>query len=94
LLEKRPELVPVLMQIGSNGGSKVASQLVEEFRRMETLAAQIQATGAQLKDINNGLVDFLTLREDREVFLCWRYDEEQIQYWHEIDAGYSGRQPL
>jgi hypothetical protein len=47
-----------------------------------------------LKDLNIGLLDFLSLRGGREIYLCWRYGEAEICYWHDLDAGYGGRQPL
>jgi hypothetical protein len=92
--EKQPEAWPALEKAAGNGGNKVASKVALEFEKMETLVKAIQGTGALLKDLNSGLVDFLSLRDGREVYLCWRYGEEQIQYWHEIEAGFSGRNPI
>lgn len=92
--EKQPEAWPALEKSAGNGGNKVASKVALEFEKMETLVKAIQGTGALLKDLNSGLVDFLSLRDGREVYLCWRYGEEQIQYWHEIEAGFSGRNPI
>ena len=71
-----------------------ASHLVFDFEALNQVVRQLQATGAILKDINTGLVDFLSNREGREVYLCWRYNESHIAYWHEIDAGFSGRQMI
>ncbi|HWP28698.1 MAG TPA: DUF2203 domain-containing protein [Chloroflexota bacterium] len=59
----------------------------------EQLAA-IDALGCELKDIDQGLVDFPAQREGREVYLCWRLGEPTIAWWHERDAGFAGRQPL
>ncbi len=47
-----------------------------------------------LRDLDRGLVDFPSVREDREVYLCWEEGEEEIGYWHDEDSGYGGRQPL
>ncbi|MBM3329959.1 MAG: DUF2203 family protein [Calditrichaeota bacterium] len=55
---------------------------------------QIAATGAVLKDIDEGLVDFLHEREGRLVFLCWKLGETEIGHYHETDTGYSGRKPV
>ena len=71
-----------------------ASHLVFDFEALNQVVRQLQATGAILKDINTGLVDFLSNREGSEVYLCWRYGEDQIAFWHEIDSGFSGRQAL
>ncbi len=59
-----------------------------------SLVHMILDTGAQIKDINTGLLDFSAVKEDREVYLCWQYGEGEIAYWHEVDAGYAGRQPI
>ena len=55
---------------------------------------QVQALGGVPKDLGLGLVDFLHLRDGREVNLCWRYGEEQITHWHGLDEGYASRKPL
>jgi hypothetical protein len=94
LLDIQPELEPVLQKVLGNGGGKVASQAVAYFERLEELIGRIQQLGVELKDINSGLLDFLSLRDGRDVYLCWRYGEEEIRFWHEIDAGFAGRQPL
>jgi hypothetical protein len=45
-----------------------------------------------IKDINSGLVDFLAQREGRDIYLCWQYGEDHIRHWHDLDAGFAGRQ--
>ncbi len=94
ILERQPETWPALQKAVGNGGSKAASLMAQEFARLNDLARQIQSTGVLLKDINLGLLDFPSLRDGREVYLCWRYGEELIEYWHDVDAGYAGRQKL
>lgn len=55
---------------------------------------QIHEYGAECKGIEQGLFDFPCLFEDRLAYLCWRQDEDQINHWHELDAGYAGRKEL
>ena len=55
---------------------------------------QIHETGCVVKDLDEGLVDFPSMREGREVYLCWKLGEEHIGYWHGIDEGFAGRKPL
>jgi hypothetical protein len=55
---------------------------------------ELDRVGCVFKGFDAGLVDFYSLREDRVVFLCWRLGEECITHWHELDAGFSGRQPV
>ena len=91
---QQPQVWAVLEKAAGNGGSKVASSVALEFEKMESLIRAIQGTGALVKDLNLGLVDFLTWRDGREVYLCWQYGEAKISYWHEISAGYSERHPI
>jgi len=55
---------------------------------------QLEALGAMLKDLSLGLVDFYTLREGEPVFLCWKLGEDKVQFWHRLEDGFAGRQPL
>jgi len=93
ILDRQPEVWPVVEKAAGNGGSREASLAAREFQRLDSLVREIQATGAVIKDINHGLVDFPAVREEREVYLCWKYGEEEIRFWHEIDTGYASRQP-
>jgi hypothetical protein len=62
--------------------------------RISGYLEEIAAIGCLFKGFDAGLVDFYSLREDRLVFLCWRVDEDHITHWHDIEAGYAGRQPV
>lgn len=63
--------------------------LVEVRSRIEPL----EAMGVEVKAID-GLVDFRAWREGRTVYLCWKYGEPEVRHWHELDAGYAGREPI
>ena len=63
----------------------------------ERIAAHIervQAHGILIKDPDTGLIDFPTLRDGREVYLCWKLGEDRVRWWHPIETGFAGRQPL
>jgi hypothetical protein len=94
ILARQPEVWPVVERAAGNGGSQAASKMVNEFERLDALVHQVQDTGALFKDINLGLLDFPALKDDREVYLCWKYGEQDIAFWHEIEAGFAGRQPI
>jgi len=94
ILKRQPEVWPVLAKAAGNGGSKVASEIAQEFSRLDQAVRAILMTGALLKDVNIGLVDFPALLDGREIYLCWKYGEEKVGYWHEIEGGFSGRRPL
>ncbi len=94
VLRTQPDVWPVIQKAAGNGGSRAASLLAHNFERLDKLIHQIMDTGAIVKDINTGLLDFPSMRDNREVYLCWRHGEERIEYWHEIDSGFAGREPL
>lgn len=94
ILSVQPEVWPVLEKAAGNGGSRTASLMAKSFEQLDKLVHQILDTGAILKDINTGLLDFPSIRDGREVYLCWRHGEGKIAYWHDIDAGFAGREPL
>jgi hypothetical protein len=62
--------------------------------RIDEYLRELGAIGCVFKGFDAGLVDFYSLREDRPIFLCWRLGEDRIRYWHEIEAGVAGRQPI
>jgi hypothetical protein len=95
LLGHRPTAEAVAQKAGGNGGGSDAATYLSDY--LQTFArgmAQLQVLGVVLKDVERGLIDFPHRRGGREVYLCWEYGEERIDYWHEIDSGYGGRQPL
>ena len=95
IVEARPELWPVLKKSIGNGGSKKAGEMLPEFQRLEAAVGEIEKLGVHLKDTDLGLVDFLhRLPDGTEVYLCWRYGEHEVAYWHELHAGYAGRKRL
>lgn len=65
-----------------------------EQERLRDYLRELEALGVELKSVQDGLCDFPSLRDGREVYLCWRLGEPSVQFWHEIHAGFSGRQPL
>lgn len=74
---------------------------VQLEREVATLAAELEhfqgelaALGVEFKDYVQGLVDFPAQRDGRTVYLCWCLGEPAVEFWHEVDAGYAGRQPL
>ncbi|MGH7560293.1 MAG: DUF2203 domain-containing protein [Gemmatimonadales bacterium] len=90
-----------LLAAGVRAGEAESSELLVTRRavtdsadRISNFLGEIEAIGCLFKGFDAGLVDFYTIREDRLVFLCWRVDEEHITHWHDVDAGYAGRQPI
>ena len=87
----QPEIWSVVQKAAGNGGNPELSKLLPDFDRLDVLLHRIQDMGIEVKDLTIGLMDFFTLYDGREVYLCWKYGEASIQFWHEIEAGFQGR---
>lgn len=94
LVELHAEITPLLEVVSTNGGSEHTAAYLTATQRFDEIVERITRRGCLLKGIDPGLVDFPHLRDGREVYLCWRIDEDEIRYWHEIEHGIAGRQPL
>ena len=80
----------------SGGGGMVQGpQYARLLIALSLGAGQLEGLGVQLKDYSQGLIDFPSMRDGRVVLLCWKADEgDQLEWWHDVEAGFSGRQPL
>jgi hypothetical protein len=94
VLQNQPEAWPAIEKSAGNGGNRALSNMVQDFEKFDALIHEIQATGVLIKDVNLGLLDFPALKDGREVYLCWQYGEGEIAFWHEVEAGFAGRQPI
>ena len=94
ILRLRPEVWPMLRKASMNGGSREAGELLVQFQRLEKGVKGILGMGILIKDVDQGIIDFLGKRNGREVYLCWHYGEEDIFFWHDLNAGFAGRQPI
>lgn len=64
----------------------------ENYKKLQTLVNDVLASGIEIKGIEQGLVDFPAIRGNgQEVFLCWKMDEDDIEFWHSINEGFQGR---
>jgi hypothetical protein len=77
-----------------NGGGEPGRVVSEAFLELQAAAGELEAMEVVVRDIERGLIDFPAIREGEEVYLCWEEGEDEIGYWHGIDAGFAGRQPL
>jgi hypothetical protein len=77
-----------------DGSSKAGVDYVESVSHFLALIHQIQDLGVLVKDVDKGLCDFPYRRNGRVVYLCWQLGEDRIGYWHEVDTGFAGREPL
>ena len=70
------------------------SEYEQLMDRLGILVDEIHVMGAELKDFEKGLVDFPARHEDRDILYCWKFGEEHVEHWHEVDAGFAGRKPV
>ncbi len=95
-------LADVARHVSLSGGALVDRQRVAEARaRRDSLVSRLKEAveavhehGCLIKDLQAGLVDFPTLFQGREVYLCWKLGERGIGFWHEVEDGYRGRKPI
>jgi hypothetical protein len=78
----------------TNGGGEQGRQVGVAFLEVRQLLETVERAGIVLRDIDRGLVDFPALMDDREVYLCWELGEDEVAFWHDLEGGYGGREPL
>ncbi len=86
--------VGTLLDSGNDVGGPSVNELVRTLASCKTILGQFRTREIQIKDLNRGLIDFPSLREGREIFLCWEKDEDDIEFWHDLESGYAGRERL
>jgi hypothetical protein len=93
--------VELVTRIAGNGGDMVPSDLhdlAETIQReadaISDCAEQINQAGAQVKSLEEGLLDFPAKRGEEDVLLCWKLGEDEIRFWHGTDEGFSARKRL
>ncbi|MGD0538599.1 MAG: DUF2203 domain-containing protein [Verrucomicrobiota bacterium] len=100
LAQVRAELARAESELGSQmaSGHDRGGALVEQHVRgqaeLATVLDEFARREIQLRDPDRGLLDFPAMRDGWEVFLCWQADEAEIGFWHELDTGFAGREPL
>jgi hypothetical protein len=108
MVEQRREHIAALERqealeghIRGNGGGIPPAELAETAAEVDRLGRALAHTvdeiaerGAQVKDVDEGLIDFPALRRGETVLLCWKLGEDEIRYWHTLDGGFAGRQEL
>jgi hypothetical protein len=78
----------------TNGGGEEGKQVGVAFLEVRRLLETVERAGIVLRDIDRGLVDFPALLDGREIYLCWELGEDEVGFWHELEGGYGGREPL
>ncbi len=74
--------------------NETRQELQKAAAELNSLIERVQEMGCEVKDIDQGLIDFRTEREGRDVYLCWKLGEPDIRWWHDLETGFAERQPL
>ena len=81
-------------RIGEAHQEELQQAIERDQERLREYVEELQKLGIELKDYHTGLIDFLSWRENREVYLCWKLGEPEVAHWHELEAGFAGRQKI
>ena len=93
-LQKAEDRVNKLMVPGCDVGGASVNSWLRTQADLKDVMMEFQRREIQIKDLQRGLLDFPAIVDGKEVFLCWEDGEEDIEFWHDIDTGYAGRQRL
>ena len=93
-IEKQERKMSGLVAPGRDIGGPSIDTWVKTLADVKDLLLEFYRREIQVKDLDRGLIDFPAIIGDREVFLCWEQGEEDIEFWHDLDAGYAGRERL
>jgi hypothetical protein len=94
LLKQSDTRLRSLMEPGCEVGGELVNAWVRQMVDMRHVLTEFQSRDILVKDIDRGLVDFPAIIGGKEVFLCWEKDEEDIEFWHDLDSGYAARERL
>jgi hypothetical protein len=93
-LEKLDKRLGGLLACGCDVGGESVNTWVRTMADLDAVLREFQRREIQIKDVDRGLVDFPAIIGGKEVFLCWEQDEDDIEFWHDLDTGYAGRERL
>ncbi len=93
-LEKMDNHLGQLLAQGQDVGGPLVNRWIRCLSEIKGVLEEFQKREIQIKDLDRGLLDFPALYGGREIFLCWEQDEDTIEFWHELDTGYAGRERL
>ena len=93
-LEEYDQRLARLLAEGRDAGGESVNQWVKTLADVQKTLREFHQREIQIKDLDRGLIDFPAIIGGKEVFLCWEQDEEDIEFWHDLESGYGGRERL
>src|SRR6516225_3393022 len=94
VLERLEKRLEALMKQGRDAGGQTVNEQVRTLADVQEILAEFQRRQIFIKDLERGLVDFPAIIGGKEVFLCWEQDEEDVEFWHDLESGFGGRERL
>jgi hypothetical protein len=79
---------------GQDTGGETVNNWIRALAGMQAILAEFQQRQILIKDLSRGLIDFPAIVGGKEIFLCWESDEDDIEFWHDLETGYGGREKL
>jgi hypothetical protein len=93
-LERFDKRMSGMTEQGNDIGGETVNNWIRALADMQEVLAEFQRRRILIKDLERGLLDFPAIIGGREVFLCWEQDEADIEFWHDLDTGFTGRERL
>ncbi len=94
LLRQTDQRITQLLATGDDVGGELANTQVKILAKIKSLLREFEQREIQIKDLERGLIDFPAIIGGKEVFFCWESDDDDIEFWHDLDSGYAGREKL
>ena len=93
-LSQQDQRLAQLLAAGNDAGGELVNHWVKTVAATKTVLQEFAQREIQVKDLDRGLIDFPAIIGGREVFLCWEQDEDDVEFWHDLNSGYAGRERL
>lgn len=93
-IQHQDEQLTRLLEKGNDAGGDLVNRWMKSLDQLRGVLKEFESREIQVKDLDRGLIDFPAFVGGQEVFLCWEKDEEDIEFWHDLDSGYAGRERL
>ena len=93
-LQKYDKRLAAMTAPGRDVGGELVNTWIKALADLKCVLMEFHRREIQIKDLDRGLIDFPAMLGDKEVFLCWEKAEDDIEFWHELDTGYAGREKL
>ncbi len=93
-LSQQDQRLARLLAAGNDAGGELVNQWVKTVAATKSVLQEFAQREIQVKDLDRGLIDFPAIIGGREVFLCWEQDEDDVEFWHDLNSGYAGRERL